>query len=74
MFTTGHILLILFCLKKYQFLFLLMLRTSPAKVCKKKKCTEMHIAQPPRQLQGFLVFQMKDIWRIFMELYGKASM
>ena len=40
-------LLLLFCLNKDQFWFLLMLRTSSAEVWQKKISREMRIAQPP---------------------------
>ena len=42
-----------------------MLRTSSAEVCQKFLSRETQIAQPPRQLQGCLGWQMKDIWRIY---------
>ena len=61
-FETHQMLLLLFCLKKDQFWFLLMLRTSSAKVRRKKRCREIQIAQPPRQLLGL---QMKDIYHIY---------
>ena len=45
-----QMLLLLCCLNKDQFGFLLMLRTSSAEARQKKRCREMQIAQPPRQL------------------------
>ena len=57
--------LLLFCLKKDQFWFLLMLRTFTAEVQQKKISREIQIAQPPRQLQGCLRFQMKDVCHIY---------
>ena len=59
---TRQIFLVIFCLKKDQFWFLLLLRTSSAEVWQKKLCTETQIAQPPRQLQEWLWWQMKDIY------------
>ena len=50
MFEKRQMLLLLFCLNKDQFWFLLMLRTSSAEVRQKKIRREMRIAQPPRQL------------------------
>ena len=53
LFKTRQMILLLFCLNKDQFWFLLMLRTSSAEVWRKKKkkfAGEIQIAQPPRQL------------------------
>ena len=51
---TFQVLLALFCLKKYLFVFLLMLRTYSAEVCQKKLYPETEIAQHLKQLQGRL--------------------
>ena len=50
LFETRQMLLLLFCLNKDQFWFLLMLRTSSAEVRQKKVCRETQIAQPPEKL------------------------
>ena len=49
-FEINQILLFLFCLNKDQFWFLLFLRNSSAEVWQKKRCREMQITQPPRQV------------------------
>ena len=59
---TSQILLSLFCLKKDQFWFLLMLRTCAAEVCQNILCAEMQIAKPPRQSQEY------------QQLWGKFSL
>ena len=77
-FEICHILLLLFCLNKDQFWFLLMLKTSSAEVRQKKLYREIQIAQPPIQLQGCLRLQMKDICgktllKIFMYCVCKSG-
>ena len=42
-----------------------MLRTSSAEVRQKKSFREMQIAQPPKQLKGWLRLQMTDIYHIY---------
>ena len=64
---THQILLVIFCVKKDQFWFLLMLRTSLAEVRQTKICTEMQIAQPLRQLQRWEIFTVSTFCK-------KASM
>ena len=72
MFKTGHILLILFCLKKYQFLFLLMLRTSPAKVYKKKMHRNAYCSTsktvtrvPSLPNERYLAYLYGTLWKCF---------
>ena len=68
-FEICQILLLLFCLNKVQFWFLLMLRTSSAEVWQKNVCREIQIAQPPIQLQGCLQLFRKALMSIFC-IYG----
>ena len=52
---TCQVLVDLFCHRKYNFWFLmLMLRNSEAKICWHKLCTKIKIAQPQGQLGGKL--------------------
>ena len=72
MFETCQILFVLFCLQKYQFWFLLMLRTSSAEVRQKKTQGNANCS-PPKTFTGVNKVA-NERYLPYLQFCGKASM